>query len=413
MVQKKRAQNSFFLGEDDIFHITCVGDQDETSAKQMAEETLRVLDHTSDRIKVLFDITKAGKFSVEARQEIARLLQQPTRGRAGIVASSTSMRALGWFITGGDNAEEMRFFESRREALKWLGKDAKPEKRRLTFHSLWRALFRVRWLRIKEGWLRDVFEVLQGVAMGDFSRRIAVSKHEDELALIEAGINLMADDLEDREREAKEYERRLREERNRIARELHDSVSQLLFSAVLNSEAASALVESKPEVARARIETARTSATEAQQQMRDLLTELRLSPLLDGLTAALDRFITMFNNRERIETSFSVEGERQVAPNIEKELFRIAQEALNNVARHSKATAAAVYLAFSPDLVWLRVEDNGVGFDPSQPKPDEAGLGLTHMRERAEGLGGRLAIESAPGKGTKVTAEVPLEEGHG
>jgi len=406
-------KNRIFLGEDGILRITCVGDQDGTSAREMAEETLRLLDHNSDSIKVLFDATKAGKFSVEARQEVARFLAQANHGRAAIVASSVPMRALGLFMTGGAKTKEVRFFESRREALKRLSKDAKPEKRGISFDSVWRTLFRVRWLRIKERWLREVFEMLQSVAMGNFSRRITVSKDEDELALIEAGINLMADDLEDRESEAREYERRLREERNRIARELHDSVSQLLFSAVLNSESASALIESDPELAKARMESVQAVASEAQQQMRDLLTELRLSPILGGLTAALDMFVTVFSKREGIETSFSVEGETKLAPNIERELYRIAQEALNNVAKHSQATSAAVELSFSPDLVRLKVEDNGVGFEPSRPKSGEPGLGLTHMWERAESLGGKLTVESTPGKGTKIIMEAPLEETHG
>ena len=408
--ERSMAQNSFLVGEDGIFRVTCVGDQDKTSAREMAETTLRILVQGSGRLKVLFDTTKAIKFSIEARQEAARFLTQARRGKAAIVASSASMQALGLFMTADANDEGLRFFDSPREALKWLSKNAKPEKRNGSFHNLWRALFRMRWLRIKERWLREVFEVLQSVSMGDFSRRMAVSNHEDELALIEAGINLMADDLEDRENEAREYENKLREERNRIARELHDSVSQLLFGAVLNSEVARSLVESDPEGAKARIETAQVSASEAQQQMRDLLTELRLSPLLKGLTAALDMFITTFSERDGIEASFSVDGERQLAPNIERELFRIAQEAMNNVAKHSQATSAAVKLAFSPDLVRLSVEDNGVGFDPSRPKSSEPGLGLTHMQEGAEGLDGKLAIESALGKGTKIMVEVPLEE---
>jgi signal transduction histidine kinase len=147
--------------------------------------------------------------------------------------------------------------------------------------------------------------------------------------------------------------------------------------------------------------------------MRDLLTELRLSPLLGGLTSALNILTTRFSKRERIETSFSVDGERQLAPSVERELFRIAQEALNNVAKHSRATSAVVELVLSSDLVRLSVEDNGVGFDPSHPKSGEPGLGLTHMQERAEGLGGKLAIESAPGKGAKIMVEMPLEESHG
>jgi len=249
------------------------------------------------------------------------------------------------------------------------------------------------------------------VAVGDFSRRITVSKHEDELALIEAGINLMADDLEEREREASEYNSRLREERNRLARELHDSVSQLLFSVVLNSETASTLVEGDSDLAKTHMKSVQAAANTAQQQMRDLLTELRLGPLEAGLSAALSDYVAMFKEREGIDATFSVEGERPIAANMERELFRIAQEALNNVGKHSRATSVKVELGFSPGFVRLTVEDDGIGFDLERPK--SGGLGLTHMRERAEGLGGLLAIESEPGKGTRVTVELPREEGYG
>lgn len=405
------SENSVYLGQDGILRIICVGDQDEASARQMAQQMLATAKAAPGQIKVLFDATRAGKFSVEARQIAARSLAAAMGGKAAIVASSAPMRALGLFLAGRQNARNMRFFDTRKEALSWLSQGEGDKRWGISFQRLWRALSRVRWLRIKERWLKEVFEVLQSVAMGDFSRRLTVSRHQDELALIEAGINLMADDLEDREKEAKEYQRRLREERNRLARELHDSLSQLLFSVVLNSESASALVESDPQLARARIESVRAAASEAKEQMRDLLTELRFGVQEQGLTAALSMYVTAFQGREGIETTFSVKGQRLVAASTEREIFRIAQEALNNIAKHSQATSAAVELGFLPGLVRLRVEDNGIGFDPSASgKP---GLGLTNMRERAEGLGGWLEIDSTPGKGTRVTVEVPLEQHHG
>jgi signal transduction histidine kinase len=129
------------------------------------------------------------------------------------------------------------------------------------------------------------------------------------------------------------------------------------------------------------------------------------------LSAALSEYVTMFKEREGIDVTFSVEGERPLSPDVERELFRIAQEALNNVGKHSQATSVRVELGFSPGFVCLTVEDNGGGFDLEQPKA--GGLGLTSMRERAERLGGQLAIESAPGEGARVTIELPREEGYG
>jgi len=406
--------NSVYLGEDGILRIMCVGDQDDDSARDMAEEALATAKAAPGEMKLLFDASRAGRFSGEARKVIVKSLVSVARGRAAFVGSSTLMRALGLFMAGGADAGRMRFFETRKEALSWLGGHGGRrggKGRGISLQRMWRSITRVRWLRIREQWLKEVFEVLEGVAVGDFSRRIAASKHEDELALIEAGINLMADDLEEREREAREYNMKLREERTRLARELHDSVSQLLFSVVLKSEVASTLVDQDSELAKTHMASVQAAASAAQQQMRDLLIELRIGPLEAGLSAALSDYVAMFKEREGIGATFSVEGERPLAANVERELFRIAQEALNNVGKHSQATSVRVELGFSPGFVCLTVEDNGSGFDVEHPKA--GGLGLTHMRERADGLGGLLAIESAPGEGARVTIELPREESYG
>jgi NarL family two-component system sensor histidine kinase LiaS len=409
-----RSGNSVYLGEDGILRVMCIGDQDEASARDTVEQVMATAKTAPGEVDLLFDASRAGRFSAEARKVIVRSVASVAQGRAAFVGSSTLMRALGLFTTGGASARRMRFFETRREALSWLGEryGREADKRRgIRLQSVWRSITRVRWLRIKEPWLKEVFEVMEAVAVGDFSKRITVSQHEDELALIEAGINLLADDLEERDREASEHSMKLREERNRLARELHDSVSQLLFSVALNSEVAGTLVESDPELAKARMKSVQAVARTAHQQMRDLLTELRLGPLEAGLSAALSEYVTMFKEREGIDTTFSVEGERPLSPAVERELFRIAQEALNNVGKHSQATSVRVELGFSPGFVCLTVEDNGIGFDLERPKAGS--LGLTSMRERAERLGGQLAIESAQGEGARVTIELPREEGYG
>ena len=403
------AGNSVYLGEDGILRIMCIGDQDEAAARDMAEEALAMAKAAPSEMKLLFDASRAGRFSGEARKVIVKSLLSVARGRAAFVGSSTLMRALGLFTAGGVAEDRMMFFETRREALSWLvetGGRPGGRGRGINLQRTWRAITRVRWLRIREQWLKEVFEVLEGVAVGDFSRRIAASKHEDELALIEAGINLMADDLEQREREAREYNMKLREERNRLARELHDSVSQLLFSVVLKSEVASTLVEQDSELAKAHMESVQSAANTAQQQMRDLLIELRLGPLEAGLSVALSDYVAMFKEREGIDATFSAEGERPLAANIERELFRIAQEALNNVGKHAQATSVRVELSFSPGFVCLAVEDNGTGFDVEHPKAGR--LGLIHMRERAEGLGGQFKVASREGEGCQITVSAPL-----
>ena len=400
-------ENKVYLGEDGIVRVVLVGEQDGATSRAAAEEVLRLASISEGR-KLLFDTTRASKFSVEARKGAVKCLT--IHDKIAIVASSMPMRALGLFMVAEARARQAKLFDTQAEALDWLTEAAKHERWSVILSHLWRTILGVRWLRIKERWLNEVFEVLRGVAMGDLSKRIQVSKHDDELALIEAGINLMADDLEDREKEARGYQSRLKGERTRIARDLHDSISQLLFSVVLNSEAAGTLVESDPQLASTHIKSVRVAAGEAQKQMRQLLSERSAGAVEGGLGGALRTYLSDFTEREGIEATFAIEGEKRKGMAMERELFRIAQEALNNVAKHSQATSASVSLIFNTGQVRLRIEDDGIGFDTFQSR---AGLGLQNIRERAEGLGGQLAVESVPGKGTKITVEIPLKERHG
>ena len=400
-------ENKVYLGEDGIVRVVLVGEQDGATSRAAAEEVLRLASISEGR-KLLFDTTRASKFSVEARKGAVKCLT--IHDKIAIVASSMPMRALGLFMVAEARARQAKLFDTQAEALDWLTEAAKHERWSVILSHLWRTILGVRWLRIKERWLNEVFEVLRGVAMGDLSKRIQVSKHDDELALIEAGINLMADDLEDREKEARGYQSRLKGERTRIARDLHDSISQLLFSVVLNSEAAGTLVESDPQLASTHIKSVRVAAGEAQKQMRQLLSERSAGAVEGGLGGALRTYLSDFTEREGIEATFAIEGEKRKGMAMERELFRIAQEALNNVAKHSQATSASVSLIFNTGQVRLRIEDDGIGFDTFQSR---AGLGLQNIRERAEGLGGQLAVESVPGKGTRITVEIPLKERHG
>jgi len=195
------------------------------------------------------------------------------------------------------------------------------------------------------------------------------------------------------------------EERKRLARELHDSVTQTLFSIGLTAEAASALVESKPERARAELETLQELTRTALEEMRSLIFELRPAELeTDGLAAALRKHVDVLRRLHPQEIELSVAGERRLPAAVEKGLLRIAQEALGNALRHSGAERVELALDVRDSHAQLRVADDGAGFEVETARPRH--LGLTSMRERAEALGGRLEIDSVAGRGTTVSVEV-------
>ncbi len=199
------------------------------------------------------------------------------------------------------------------------------------------------------------------------------------------------------------------EERNRLARELHDSISQMLFSMVLNAEASAALFDSNPEAARVQIARLQETSHTALKEMRTLIFELRPANLEEeGLVPVLKKHVSLFKERNSIDVQLKAEGQRRWPFAMEKALYRVAQEALTNVAKHSGATAATVTLAASDGWVRLTVEDNGHGLPPDGIRRGQSTLGLTSMRERAEQLDGRFSIgPGADGVGTRVLVELP------
>lgn len=200
------------------------------------------------------------------------------------------------------------------------------------------------------------------------------------------------------------------EERNRLARELHDSVTQTIFSVVLTAEAASTLVDRDPGEAKVQLQAVQSLARGALQEMRSLIFELRSADLAaDGLVATLRKHIDVVRRVRSEEIELRVDAERALPAALERELFRIAQEALNNALNHASARGIDVSLLFEKACVALTVRDNGTGFDPQAPAIRSKRLGLTSMRERAEAIGATLRIDSAPGAGTTVHLEVPVE----
>ena len=198
------------------------------------------------------------------------------------------------------------------------------------------------------------------------------------------------------------------EERQRLARELHDSVTQALYSALLWTEAANRqLGAGGVETAREHLRDARAATREALSEMRLLLFELR-QPVLEvrGLSAVLRARLDAVEARSGLATEVRLDETVRLPAAVEQNLYRIAQEALNNVLKHARASRVAVTLEATDERLRLEVVDDGNGFDPRQPG---GGLGLKGMRERAESLGGTLTIESARGVGTRLRLEVPRQ----
>jgi signal transduction histidine kinase len=198
------------------------------------------------------------------------------------------------------------------------------------------------------------------------------------------------------------------EERNRLARELHDAMTQNLFSLSLTAEAAGGLVRTDPGRAEAEIDHVRRLARETQAELRSLIFELRPPRLeADGLVATVGKDLEVLGRAHGLKADLRVHGAPKLASTAEVELYRIVQEALNNAVRHARAESVAVDVDATDGTVTITVRDDGVGFDPAARAIRERRLGLTSMRERAESLGGTLTIESAPRSGTTVRVEVP------
>jgi len=198
------------------------------------------------------------------------------------------------------------------------------------------------------------------------------------------------------------------EERNRLARDLHDSVKQQVFATTLTLGTAKTLREQDPEAAWKLVGEAENLSYEAQQELTNLIHELRPVELEEkGLAAALEEYGSRWSRQGGIAVSTDLDGERSFPPEVEKALFRLAQEALANVSKHAEAGQVIVALACTEGAITLKITDDGRGFDPQAAEGQ--GLGLQSMRERIEGLGGALTVESAPGTGTRLIARLELE----
>ncbi|MFI7132959.1 GAF domain-containing sensor histidine kinase [Nonomuraea sp. NPDC050153] len=193
------------------------------------------------------------------------------------------------------------------------------------------------------------------------------------------------------------------EERNRVARELHDAVTQKLFSLRLTAQAASAMLDRAPDRAAAELERVQRLAGEALSELRAVIVELRPAELdRHGLAETLRKHVRMLDRLHPSLVTFECAELPPVAPEVEVAVLRVAQEALHNALRHADAAGVSVRLAYQDGKLVLIVSDDGDGFEQAESR----GLGLVSMRDRAESVGGVMTVESARGRGTTVRVEV-------
>ncbi len=192
------------------------------------------------------------------------------------------------------------------------------------------------------------------------------------------------------------------EERQRLARNLHDAVNQSLFSAGLIAEVLPRLWERDQQEARRSLEDLRNLMRGAQAEMRVLLAELRPSTLIDSDLGDLLRLLgNALSGRSNLPVAVTVTKELILPPEVQVAFYRVCQEALSNIAKHAKASQVEIDLKQEGDVIELRIRDDGLGFDPEQAFSGHYGLGM--MREHAEAAGALLTVTSQPGHGTELT----------
>jgi two-component system, NarL family, sensor histidine kinase UhpB len=264
--------------------------------------------------------------------------------------------------------------------------------------------------------LIDLSTALSQVHKGERQGLVPEGGQEPSLRSVSEAVVEMLDRLEGESRRytAKMFET-IEDERRRIGRELHDDTSQTLAAALINLELIQKGCQDGGTEVGKRVENTIDLIQYCLTQIKVLVYDLRPAMLDDlGLVPALRWYIQSHLEGSGLEVVTDLDPGRQRLPEeVETALYRVAQESLGNVVRHSLATEVKVSLETGPDFVSLTVADNGIGFVPEEVINDDAGrfgIGLLSIKERAELLHGTVAIDSSPGKGTRVSVVVPLEE---
>ncbi|HEY8348849.1 MAG TPA: sensor histidine kinase [Clostridia bacterium] len=204
------------------------------------------------------------------------------------------------------------------------------------------------------------------------------------------------------------------EERQRVARDIHDGPAQMMSNVVLKAEICERLIDADPDKARMELQNLKKIMRDSLQDVRKIIYNLRPMSLDDlGLVPTLQRYVLTFQEETGISVSFITKGSQpELKPVISLTVFRIVQEALNNVVKHAKANTVVMQLEFLDESLRLFVYDDGVGFDTvrlnERNEDVSSGFGLVSMRERIELLGGDMRISSEPGKGTRLNIIIPF-----
>lgn len=275
--------------------------------------------------------------------------------------------------------------------------------------------------RLMKNQLETIDLFIRTLSSGKLSARMKVGS-EGTLSRVGQSLNELADKIDTQVRSlqrlvnenieinAKIKNEAVTEERQRLARDLHDAVSQQLFALSMLASAAAKTIDTNPKQAAENIADVSDIARKAQGEMRALLLHLRPVHLSgESLDKGLKRLVDELDGKTLIHFEVSVDPARGLSKGVEDHLFRLSQEALSNALRHSEATIVRLSLRVKDRSVVLTVFDNGRGFDPKQEKV--ASYGLKTMRERAEEIGGHFVLRTQEGEGTSIHIRVPIREG--
>ncbi|WP_227521519.1 MULTISPECIES: sensor histidine kinase [Bacillus] len=268
--------------------------------------------------------------------------------------------------------------------------------------------------------LEDISTFIATLSRGKFSETIQV-REQDELGRLTEDINQLAQKIQNQVHSLqklaeeknllakKAHSAATMEERQRLARDLHDSVSQQLFALSIMSSAVIRIFDSKPEIAKRQIQDIASIAAKAQAEMRALLLHLRpVSLTNETLCRAIEQLIEELERKTPITFHRNIETLNTLSNATEDHLFRIIQEALANILRHADASEVDIEIHEKNDYVYIFISDNGIGFELNQQKL--ASYGLQTMRERCEEIGGTFEIKSKQGEGTHIEIHIPVRK---
>ncbi len=269
--------------------------------------------------------------------------------------------------------------------------------------------------------LRRMKQASAALAAGDLDSRVPI-EGEDEIAQVGEQFNLMANQISaqmhdlrslvERNTMLAEEARALAaiDERNRLARELHDAVKQQVFALSLSANAVRQLLEKAPQQAHARLSQLEGQARDIHLEMDAIIKQLRPASLGDeGLASALRQLSAKWQDQHQTPVVLRIQGERELPLGVEQALFRISQEVLNNIAKHAQATQVTMLLEYGSERITLRIEDDGMGFDMAKTAASSS-LGLRSIQERADEINAVLDIRSAAGEGCLVQLQAALHE---